>query len=919
MKKYTYSILYLFLVSVFFLPAGLEAQDSVADSTSIWGIKGETSYSRVSDSSEIFENSPEIDVAKALYGRLPGLHVNQGSGSSASNQSTLSLHGRAPLVLIDGYRRDLGDITASEIESISVLKDAAASALYGVKGGNGVIRITTKRGTVSPLKVTAEYHYGIHVPFRNPDFADGCTYAEKLNEALELDGLPTQYSQLELDAFKTGRYPYAYPDVDWMAESFKKAASNHRLTLTFRGGSKRFRYFSAIDYMYDDALYRNQHTDDRYNVNHYDTRLGVRGNIDVDLTRTTFMKLGVMARISQFNRTNTTGIESVIYSTPAAAFPVRQQDGTYGGSAIYGANNPVALLNDKGAYTQSKATVLADLTLTQDISPWVPGLSVDASVAFDYIGAMTDTSTKEYRYSELQSDILADGTLATRQLWYGLDSQTLGHSQWFQNLVMRSEFNAKVSYDRDFGKHHLDAHAVYRQRSYITNGRNNSSKTQEAFLSANYNFSDRYIVDVVANWSGTAYLPEGDRFNFYPAVNFAWVASNETFMKGSSSWLSYLKVFASAGISGFDGNMTHELYLQTYGTANAGDYLFTHNASSAGGGQAEGNLAAQFLAPEKSSKVTLGVDLRMFDNRLSIYGEGFMERRSNILVSPQDISGVIGIGLRNQSIGIQDYAGVDFSVSWEDKVGDFSYGAYFNGSWLRSEIIEDGQAYQKYDYLYHKGNRVNQMYGLEAIGYFRDWDQIENSPEQLFSDVRPGDVIYKDQNDDGRIDSEDVVPIFRSSVPHFTFGFGINLGYRNWELSADFSGRTDVTVNLLNSPLYKPMVTNSTISDTFLEREVTWTPETADYATMPRLTTLANANNYRNSSLWYRDGSFVKLRNLRLAYTFPKSMVKFSDMTIYLQGTNLFSIDNIKFADPEQLVAAYPSTRAFWVGLKFKF
>lgn len=916
MKKYTYSILYLLFSAVLLQPATVQAQEP--DSTALWTVQREASYSRLSGGGSIFDNSPEIDVAKALYGRLSGLHVNQGSGSSANNQSTLSLHGRSPLVLIDGYRRDLGDITASEIESVTIMKDAAAAALYGVKGGNGVVLITTKRGTISPLKVTAEYHYGVHTPFRNPDFADSYTYAGKLNEALELDGLPAEYPSMELEAFRTGRWPYAYPNVDWMAESFKKAASNHRLTLTFRGGSKRFRYFSAIDYMYDDALYRNQSTDDRYNVNHYDTRLGVRGNIDVDITNTTFMKVGVMARISQFNRTNATGIESVIYSTPSAAFPVRQQDGTYGGSAVYGANNPVALLNDKGAFTQSKATVLADLTLRQDISPWVPGLSVDASVAFDYIGAMNDTSTKQYRYSELDADILDDGTLVTEQFWYGLDSQTLSHGQSFQSLVMRSEFNARVNYDRDFGRHHLDAHAVYRQRAYITNGRNNSSKTQEALLTANYNFADRYIVDLVANWSGTAYLPEGDRFNFYPAANFAWVASNETFMKGAA-WLSYLKVFASAGISGFDGNMTHELYLQTYGTANAGDYLFTHNASSAGGGQAEGNLAAQFLAPEKLSKVTLGIDFRLFDDRLALYGEGFMERRSNILVAPQNISGVIGIGLRNQSLGIQDYAGVDFSVAWNDKAGDFRYGVYANGSWLRSEIVEDGQAYQRYDYLYHKGNRVNQMYGLEAIGFFRDWAQIESAPEQLFGDVRPGDIMYKDQNGDKKIDSEDVVPLFNSSVPHCTFGFGINLGWRNWELSSDFSGRTNVTVNLLNSPLYQPLVSNSTISDTFLEREITWTPETADVATMPRLTTLANANNYRNSSLWYRDGSFIKLRNLKLSYTFPKRMVKFSDMTVYLQGTNLFSIDDIKFADPEQLVAAYPSTRAFWVGLKFKF
>ena len=901
--------------------AGFEAagqdialEDSVAVSD---GKTAETrAYSSVGGGADIFEESPEFDVAKALYGRLAGLDVYQGTGSSASNLSYLRLHGRATVVLIDGYIRSLDNITASEIESVTLLKDAAAAALYGVEGGNGILSITTKRGTSTPLKVTAQYQYGAHTPFRMPDFADGYTYALKLNEALLLDGLGERYNSRELQAFSNNEYPYYYPNVDWQSEVYKKAASNHRLMLTFRGGSQRFRYFAAIDYMRDDALYRNRSTDDRYDARHYDTRLGLRANIDVDITRTTYMKLGVMARLSQFNRTNATGIDAAVYDTPAAAFPVKNEDGTWGGNSIYQDKNPVALLSDKGGYSQSDATILADLTLRQDFSPWVSGLSADASVAFDYKGGMVDSSTKSYRYSEVVPSMTEDGVLTTQQTWYGNDSETLGHSSWFQSLAMSSVVQARINYERIFnGKHRVDAHAIYRQRSYIANGRNNSNKTQEAMITASYGYDNRYLVDLVANWSGTSYLPEGGRFTFYPAANISWVMSNEDFMKSAPA-VSYLKLFASAGLSGYDGNMQHELYIQTYGSGNG--YLFGQNPSGLGG-YAEGSLPSSNLRPEESARISGGFDFRLFDDRLSLYAEGFYENRSHILVSAQNISGILGVGVKSLDMGEQEYRGLDFSVSWKDKTGDFGYGIWANGSYYTSEIIEDGQAFQMYDYLYHKGNSVNQLYGLEFDGFFRDEADIDASPLHTFSEVSPGDIKYKDQNGDKKIDSYDIVPLDGQSMPDFYFGFGIDLSYRNWELSADFSGRTGVSVNLLSSPLYKPIVSNSTISETFIEREITWTPENADRATMPRLTTLENQNNYRNSSLWYTDGSFIKLRNLVLSYTFPKKMIKFADMKVYLQGTNLFSIDSLGFADPEQLGANYPATRAFWAGIKFSF
>ena len=856
----------------------------------------------------VFQQSPEVDIAKALYGQFSGLLVEQGTGRSEINQSSLELHGHAPLVLIDGYPRELSDITSVEIESITVLKDAVAAAIYGVKGGNGVIMITTKRGQATPLQVSAKYQFGLSTMFRAPDFSSSYTYALKVNEARALDGLAPMYNNDAFTYFANGERPHAYADVDWMSKIYRKTGDNHRAQLTFTGGNRNFRYFAAVDYLKDNSLYVKPNSDDRYNANTYDNRLGIRANVDVNITNTTSMKVGVMARLSEFNRPyweNISGedIEETLYRTPAAAFPIKHLDGTYGGSRIYGANNPVALHQDSGNHLYSETRVLADLVLRQDLGMVLKGLYADVNVAFDYTGEMTEISYKTYRYGEPTSTV--PGSELT---YYGTDSKTMSYDQYFHSLGLRSELQARLNWERDFGKHHFDAHVAYRQRSYIFNKRNASSKTQEVLGTVSYNWNERLFADLAVNYSGTAYLPKGDRFNLYPALSLAYVISKEP----------YAKVYGSAGISGYDGYMEHELFLQTYGSSNASGYRFGENANSYSG-RAEGDMPAEGLEPEKSSKVTLGFDLGFFQNRLSVNAEAFAERRTNILISPSNVSGVIGIGVKDQSMGENKYKGLDLALAWNDKAGDFSYGVYANGGWLLSEVVNDGQAYQRYDYLYHAGDPVGQRYGLEVIGIFQNQYEINNSPKQTFGDVRPGDLKYKDQNGDGVINDEDVVKMFGSTTPLFQFGFGLNLAWRGIKVYADFQGVTGVTVNLLDSPLYQPLVNNGTISNTFLAREVTWTPETADRATMPRLTTLENANNYRKNSLWYRDGSFIKLRNLGVSYTIPKKLARFSDITVSLNGTNLFSLDNIKFADPEQLEAAYPSTRVFWAGVKFNF
>lgn len=887
------------------------------------------SYSIAGVNSSAIEKSPFADVSKALYGKIAGLNVYQGTGPSSVNLSSLSIHGHEPLVLIDGYPRDFEDITASEIESVQILTDATASALYGVRGANGVVLITTKRGKVGKLNVKLAYDLGVNTQFRSPEFADAYTYANAYNTALVSDGLAPRYNARELDAFRTGLYPYDFPNVDWWNESLNKSGMTHNLKMSFNGGNERFRYYTVIDYYRDRSMLKSNTEDNRFNSTPNDTRLSVRANIDVKITNSTFMKAGIMGKLREsrsslfereyINDPTQRSIINVLYETPSNAFPIRYANGIYGGSDLY--SNPVYLLTDNGDFRRVFSTMVADLSLRQSLDVVTEGLGAELSVAFDNKGAMQETSTKTLSYMNSNASITDDGTLVTAPSVTGTDNPVLGHGNGGSNKVyLSSDFQAKIDYNRTFGKHAVSAAVIYDMQAVTRTTRNLSTKRQSLLATASYNFDNRYTVTGVFNRSGSAFLPKGERYANYPAVSAAWIASNESFLKDVKN-LDLLRVHASYGLSGWDGNMSHELWRYIYGST--GSYNFGQGAGVFNG-MGESTLPVEHLVAERSERGTVGLNLGAFGNRLTASVEGFWETRSNIIIAGtgnNTVSGILGATVSAQPTGVYKYRGVDFALNWQDKIGDFGYGVGITGSTLDSKVVNDNQGYQEYNYLYHTGNRVGQCYGLEAIGFFNSQQDINNSPMQTFSDVRPGDVKYKDQNGDNRIDDKDIVRMHGSTLPRFYFGFNVNFSYKGFELSADFQGISGVTVNLLNSPLYKPMINNGkgNISDTFLKNEVFWTPENRESATMPRLTTQVNDNNYRNSSLWYRDGSFLKLRNLTLAYTFPKSMTRFADLKIYVTGTNLFSADNIRFADPEQIVAAYPSIRSYWAGIKFNF
>ncbi|MGL5261589.1 MAG: SusC/RagA family TonB-linked outer membrane protein, partial [Bacteroides sp.] len=601
-----------------------------------------------------------------------------------------------------GYPRNIDDISSAEIESVYLLKDAAATALYGIRGANGVLMITSKRGSNDKAKISVDYHFGVNTQFRAPKFANAYTYATTLNEALRADGLSSRYNEQELLAFKNGTLPFDFPNVNWWKNTLNNRAYTHNLKFSYSGGNDKFKYFTHLDFYRDRSMFKENTRDSRYSTRPTDTRLSLRSNFDVAITPTTNMKVGLLAKLQETNGSviSQNTILSSIYNTPAAAFPIRYSNNIYGGSSVYGDRNPVALLKDKGHRRSMYGSLIADLSLSQKLDVITEGLSAEVSVAFDNIGGMQEYSSKQYRYMNSYASLSDQGNLITTPIIYGRDSKELGHSQPFERLLMRNDIQTKIAYDRAFDKHQVSGAVVYDVQSTIQQGRNNTIKNQSLLFNASYIYDNRYILNGVINYSGSAYLPKNHKFKTYPALSAAWVISNEEFMK-NLTFIDFLKLRASYGISGWDGNLTHELWRESYGGGN--HYFFGENATIEWGGS-EGSLPVEGLTAEKSRKATLGLDFSLFKNRLSASLDGFYEKRSDVLVSGSNsTSGIIGIGVGMQNAGEYEYKGLDASINWNDKINDFSYGIGGSFSYLTTKVINENQAFQEYDYLYHKG------------------------------------------------------------------------------------------------------------------------------------------------------------------------------------------------------------------------
>jgi TonB-linked SusC/RagA family outer membrane protein len=873
--------------------------------------------------SDRLEKNPLNNPTESLFGQLPGLMAFQNTGEPWNRNASLQVRGAASLgsntllVLVDGFERDMASLSLAEIESVTVLKDGTALARYGQRGANGVLLVTTKRGQYNASKVSISYDQSINSAIRRPEFLNAFDYARSVNSASILDGNAPVYSSRDLAGFESNENPFLLPNVDWYAETMKDFGTNSNLNASFTGGGSNIKYFATLNYQNERGLFENTNLDERYDSQLNYDRFNFRTNFDVDITKTTKFVANVSGNITGFNQPGSTTptIMNAIYSVPSAVFPVRTQNGNFGGTAFY-QNNPVALVSSTGVRQPNGRQISANAIVTQDLSSWLNGLSAEAAIGYDNGINYNESKIRTFLYENVSflRDPVTGEIAGTNSVLFGSETD-LTFSQSFGDQIRLATLYGKVNYNATVGKGALKTSLMYHQDKRVRDDQYNTFLHQSIVGSASYGYKDKYFVDGVLSYGGSAILPKGNKFGFFPAISAGWVINREDFLKNNQA-IDHLKLRASWGISG-NNIMSANLSEQAYNSG--GTYYFNINNASASGIR-EGRLATQGLTYESSTKTNIGIDMSLF-GKLSATIDAFYDNRTDILVSTSGaIPSTLGVTAPIANVGQVKNRGIESTLLWKSNIGKSKY--YLGGNFIfaKNEIVNMNEEFQPYDYLKETGKSIGQQFGLQTVGFFKDQADIDNSPKQLFSQVRPGDIKYKDQNNDGFIDNLDNVAI---GNPSFTpeMYFALNLGYEIKGIGIDiqFQGIANRTLFLNTKSVFWPLRGNSSITSFSAN---SWTPQAAETATLPRLSLLENANNYRRNDIWLENGDFLKLRLVNLYYNLPKNFVnkaKLQGAQIYVRGTNLFSYDNIKVTDPESIGIDYPSLSTFNVGMKVDF
>ena len=862
------------------------------------------------------------NIANMLNGQIPGLVVQQwgcepGADSPAMNARGVNTYGSGTglFIVIDGFQSTeayFQQLTPQEIESITLLKDASATAIYGSKGANGVLLITTKRGTSDKIKINFSIQSGFQQPLRLPEFLGAYDYATLYNEALVNDGKSPFYTPMDLEAYKTGNDPIFHPDVDWYGTILRKAAPITNYNFTASGSNEYFRYFVLLNVLDDRSLYRKAGNVSDFSKNGTYTRYNFRTNIDVKLSKRLqgAVTLGgtIEDKTNPGTSENTSGMFDLMSSIAPNAFPVYVSTGMYGGNSMY--SNPLGDLMQTGYTSYNGRSLQAIFQLKGDLGFITPGLSVNGAVGFNtYFKSYSKKSRQYARYSVDRDN--ADEIIYTT---YGQNTSLAGDesssSQWRDYSLQ-----ASLNYNRTFnGLHNIDAIYLGSYNDYVVTGTDLSYKNIAMGGRVTYSYDKRYIGEFSFGYNGTENFPKGHRFGFFPAGSLGWILSNEAFLKGNPI-LNYLKLRASYGIVGNDniGGIRYmfDQYYDGYG-------YHLGNSNNVQDGLVQGKLANPDVTWEKEKKFNVGFEATLV-NKIDVSFDYFIQKRSNILSQPyRTVPDYLGISRPDINIGKVGNKGLETSIRYNG-IGkkDLTYFVETSLWYAKNKVVYNAEAIQENEYLYGTGRIVGQPFVLEAIGFFKDEDDILKSPTQTFTDVRPGDIKYKDQNKDGKIDSNDYYPIGYTSMPQITLGLHGGITFKGFDMDIFFQGAANRTV-YCGGKYYHAFQNDGKISSIALGR---WTPETAETATYPRLSSENNLNNYQASSFWQKNGNFLKLRSLEIGYTLPFQLsrkINLEKVRIFANGTNLFSLDHMDgFTDPETM-SGYPALRTISFGLSIQ-
>ncbi|ALL06951.1 SusC/RagA family TonB-linked outer membrane protein [Pedobacter sp. PACM 27299] len=872
------------------------------------------------------------NLLNTLQGRIPGLTIITGSGEPGYDnptfyvrgQSSWNLGGGSVLIYLDGFQVDMGAITslsAYEIESVTLLKDAVALAMYGMEGGSGVIMFKTKRGQEGPNKIIVNGRYGIQRAIQLPKVMNAYDYTRYYNQALTNDGLAVRYPNPEL--YKAGNDPL-HPNVNWYDEVLKQNSVIQNYNLSFKGGNSKAKYFVFMDHTDFSGLYKNaKELDKDFGTNAQYRRENIRANLDLQMSK----NLSVQASISGITEDKytpagftATSLFNNMMRIPAAAFPVKNPNNSWGNGSAYDFN-PVQLLKQNGIWSSHTRNIQTNFSFAEKLDAITPGLRFNGAVSYSnqYVGYYAKTFTVpsyEIRKDANDNPILdASGKITYSQRGVIGESISDGEtSHWYRTILQ-----AWFDYNRTFGKHTFTGKLLAKKQNYSHNGMVYPLRNQGISGNMTYDYDAKYIVDLSAGYTGSADFAEGQRYGLFPALGLGWIASQENFLKESKD-IDFLKLRVSYGKTG-NTNENYRFLYQQWVNSSSGFLFGDENKWYEG--FAEGPFANPKASWEVKKIFNIGVDLQMF-KKFSLNLDLFSEKRTGIIqIDQADVPDYTGFSLPYMNSGEVKNSGFEAVLAYNNQTPTFEY--YVKGmlSFARNKIISISETTQPQDYLYRKGYAISQYRGLVSNGYYEtsDFDAdgklLTTVVQSGYSNVKPGDLKYIDQDGNGIINDYDKKPINFSNIPELTLGFNFGFRYKGFDLDAFFQAVTNRTV-ILPQAYTTPFVNNNNIT---IFSENSWTPQNANGATSPRLSSLNSLNNTQSSDFWMRDGSFLKLRSLELGYTFPKrSIIRNMEMVrLFLNGTNIFTWDKIDHLEAENLSMGYPLMRSFSLGLKVKF
>ena len=894
---------------------------------------------------------PQRSLTSALSGRIAGAVVVQRSGEPGQDNADFWVRGissfganQKPLVLVDGVERDMADLSIEEVESISILKDASATAVYGVRAANGVVLVTTRRGVAQKTSVDVKLEYGMSDLPNMPKFLGGADYAMLYNEAFGQEN----YSQEYIENLRNNTNRFLYPNVDWFDEIFKKHSTNANAAVNIRGGGEVARYFVSASFVEDNGNLKNSKAND-YNSNVTLRRYNFRTNVDFTLTKTTELGVEIGANLTDTHQpgvgnrsiygTYYTPVEELFYwsylSTPLSS-PVRLPIGRdyqgnpiwgWGAPAQIGEANPAERLFGSGYNSLFRTQIMSQIILKQDLSFWLDGLEIQGSFSFD---ANNQTIINRQKNSTTYSVRGVDdetGDLIVAEVNKGQDFLGYGKSL---SSDRAEELKLQLNYNQLFAdKHRVSGMIMYYQRDKINGSADQAIyslpyKKQGLAFRGTYAYNDKYFGEFNLGYNGSENFPKGNRFGVFPAGALGYLISNESFWKFKP--INVLKIRGSIGLVGSE-SLPDNLrfgYLSTFGTGLGGyNWGLTQNGL---GGVGEAQVGVADLTWEKGLKKDVGIELKMLNSAISLDMDYFHEKRSDILIQRTSLPAITGLNQQPfANMGIMTNQGVDGTLEVNHNIGKVNYRVYGNFTYTRNKIVEMDEPEKKWAYRMRTGHRYQQQFGLIAEGLFKDQAEIDASPEQKFGVVRPGDVKYKDVNNDGVIDIEDEVAIGYSRIPEINYGFGAQVSWNGFDFGVFFRGQARVTYALGGSTFipFSEGVGKGNVFEKALDR---WTVENPNPdAFYPRLSNGRSTNNWQASTRNIYDGSLLRLADIEVGYSFNKKWIApigMKALRIYVLANNVALMSKWDMWDPETGTSngnKYPLPRKVNFGIRTTF